>query len=212
MYRLGPRAQRVLTGLRARIDSGELATGTKLPAHTELARVYGVAPLTVRQVLAQLESEGIVSREHGRGTFVRSPTLPAVLIVDDEAGYRAILQGHVAAAGHRALTASGPAEAMAALESDAGVRLVMSDIRMPTSAEGIAFIRSVRRRWSTLPLAAVTAYPDDLSGLFGTPECPVMVLAKPFRPAQVEEVLRLAVGTSSGAAAQFGQTAALAGV
>jgi CheY-like chemotaxis protein len=39
----------------------------------------------------------------------------------------------------------------------------------------------------------VTGYPDDLAGLYGTPECPVLVIAKPFRQHQIEEAISLAL-------------------
>jgi DNA-binding GntR family transcriptional regulator len=83
-YEMGPRSRRIHDLLRERIVGGELAPGTKLPSHTELAETYGAAPLTVRQVLAHLETEGLVLREQGRGTFVRQPMLPRVLIVEDD--------------------------------------------------------------------------------------------------------------------------------
>jgi CheY-like chemotaxis protein len=51
----------------------------------------------------------------------------------------------------------------------------------------------VRRRWPDLPLAAVTAFPDDLSELHGTPECPLLIISKPFRKQHIERVLQLAV-------------------
>jgi DNA-binding GntR family transcriptional regulator len=54
---IGPRAQRVHALLRECIAAGELAVDTKLPAHTALAMEYGVSPLTMRQVLARLETE-----------------------------------------------------------------------------------------------------------------------------------------------------------
>src|SRR5688500_4920434 len=101
IYNLGPRAQRVYAALRERISRGELVAGTKLPPHTELAAAYGIAPLTMRHVLAHLEAEGLVSREHGRGTFVRAQLTPAVLIADDDAGMRALLQEYVTRAGYR---------------------------------------------------------------------------------------------------------------
>ncbi len=49
-FGLGPRASRVYESLRRSITSGELPSGTKLPAHPELAQQYGVAPLTMRMV------------------------------------------------------------------------------------------------------------------------------------------------------------------
>jgi CheY-like chemotaxis protein len=90
------------------------------------------------------------------------------------------------------------------LERDPSIALVISDVRMPPTgdvagftarpetAAGIGFIRTVRQRWPTLPLAAVTGYPDDLAELHGTPECPVLIVPKPFRASQIAEVLRLA--------------------
>lgn len=67
---LGPRARPVYETLRAHIVRSELAAGTKLPPHTELAAQFGVAPLTMRQVLGHLQQEGLVSCEQGRGTFI----------------------------------------------------------------------------------------------------------------------------------------------
>jgi CheY-like chemotaxis protein len=199
--RLGPRSGRVYTVLRERILEGELPPGTKLPPHTELALEFGVAPLTLRHVLASLEEEGLVSREQGRGTFVRARSAPAVLIVDDDPLMRGLLRERVRRAGYRALEADGPATGIAELERDPDIALVLSDIRMPASSDGIGFVRAVRRRWPDLPLAAVTGYPGDLDDLHGTPECPVLILPKPFRVGQIDEVLRLALRSGNLAAA-----------
>ena len=193
IYNLGPRALWVYTSLHERILSGEFATDTKLPSHIELAAEFGVAPLTVRQVLARLEDEGLVSREQGRGTFVRNRTSPSVLIVEDSADMQALLRRHVERAGYRAIIASNPTEGIEALEANSEIALVFSDVRMPTKEIGIGFIRAVRRRWPALPLAAITGYPDDLAELHGTPECPVLILPKPAWANQIEEALRLAM-------------------
>jgi DNA-binding transcriptional regulator YhcF (GntR family) len=191
IYTLGPRAHRVYTILRHALLSGEFAPGAKLPSHTELAAQFGVATLTVRHVLAHLEQEGLVSREHGRGTFARARATPAVLIVEDDALARTLLRTYVTKAGYRPIEASGPTEGLAVLAQDRTIALVLSDIHMPGKQEGIGFIRAVARRWPEIPLAAVTGYPDDLAELHGKPECPFLVLAKPVRAQQIETVLRL---------------------
>ena len=191
IYTLGPRARRVYTILRDSLLSGELAPGAKLPSHTELAAQFGVATLTVRHVLAHLEQEGLVSREHGRGTFARARTAPAVLIVEDDALARSLLQTYVTRAGYRPIEVSCPTEGLATLEQDRTIALVLSDIHMPAKQDGIGFIRAVARRWPDIPLAAVTGYPDDLAELHGRPECPFLVLAKPVRAQQIETVLSL---------------------
>ncbi len=194
IYDLGPKATRVYGSLRDRIVSGEFTIGTKLPPHTELATQFGVAPLTVRQVLARLEDEGLVSREQGRGTFVREHTTAAVLIVEDNAEMRALLRIHVERAGRRPLTASGPVEALRILESDSSITLIFSDVRMPEKKDGIEFIRSVRRRWPDLPMAVLTGFAEDLTELHGTPEWPVLVLSKPVWAHQIQEAMRMALG------------------
>lgn len=56
--------------LRARILAGELAPGARLPGVRELAADGGVNVNTVRSVYARLEEDGLISVEHGRGTFV----------------------------------------------------------------------------------------------------------------------------------------------
>lgn len=191
IYDLGPRALRVYEALRERIQSGEILAGMQLPSHLALASEFNVAPVTVRQVLARLEAEGLVSREQGRGTFVLTRRTPAVLVVDDEAPVRAVLNEYVARAGYRPISVDNPADGLKELAANQGIALVLSDVRMPDAAAGVGFIRGVRRRWPELPIAAVTAFPDDLSDLHGTADCPVLIIAKPFRLAQVMEVFRL---------------------
>src|SRR5262249_46520802 len=86
------------------------------------------------------------------------------------------------------------AEALARLESEPSIALVLSDIRMPDSEGGVAFIRTVRRRWPDLSLAAVTGFPEDLAMLHGTDEYPVLTIPKPFRAHQIDDARRLGRG------------------
>jgi CheY-like chemotaxis protein len=201
IYRLGVRGRRIYDEVRGRIDSGDLAVGAQVPSLRELAETFGVAPVTVRHALSVLEDEGFVSREQGRGTFVRRPRRIAVLVVDDEAAGRRLLRRVVQDAGFRVVEADGPAAALQELVEDRDIGLVFSDVRMPNATDGIGFIRAVRRRWPKLPLAAVTGFAEDLEVLHGTRECPVLILRKPVRAAQVEEALYLAAPkpTSSSA-------------
>ena len=56
--------------LRAKIASGELSAGERLPALRELAGAVGLNLNTVRAVYQRLEREGLISTQQGRGTFV----------------------------------------------------------------------------------------------------------------------------------------------
>lgn len=193
---LGPRSRRIHETLREQITSGALPSGSRLPSHIELAASYGVAPMTVRQVLALLEDEGLVSREQGRGTFVRRPAPRAVLIVEDDAQIGELLATIVRGSGQRPIVTAEIAAAHELLATDRAIALVLSDVRLPEAEDGIEFIRSVRRRYPELPVAAVTGFPGDLVALHDTPESPILILPKPFRPAQVREALQMALRLS----------------
>lgn len=62
--------------LRAAILDGTVPNGTKLPASREMAAMYQLSRGSVNQVYEMLMSEGYVSTEVGRGTFVQvKPTV-----------------------------------------------------------------------------------------------------------------------------------------
>ena len=56
--------------LRLRIASGEYPPGGKLPAVRELAAEAGANPNTVQRAFADLEREGLIVTQTGRGSFV----------------------------------------------------------------------------------------------------------------------------------------------
>jgi GntR family transcriptional regulator len=58
------------TILRKKIVSGELVSGDALPSEEALAKEYSLSRITVRQALASLESDGLIKRRRGKGTFV----------------------------------------------------------------------------------------------------------------------------------------------
>lgn len=66
------RYQALVDSFAADIRAGRLAPGARLPTHRELAARSGIALVTATRVYASLEALGLVSREQGRGTFVRS--------------------------------------------------------------------------------------------------------------------------------------------
>jgi GntR family transcriptional regulator len=58
--------------LKSRIGSGELSLGDNLPSETELCSELGVSRITVKRALNDLADAGLVVRERGRGTRVKS--------------------------------------------------------------------------------------------------------------------------------------------
>jgi GntR family transcriptional regulator len=56
--------------LRKRILSGKLKPDQAVPTEKTLCQEFGVSRITVRQALLSLESDNLIRREQGRGTFV----------------------------------------------------------------------------------------------------------------------------------------------
>ena len=63
-------SQRVVDGVTARIRSGELAPGSKVPPEPALMREYGVSRSVVREAVSRLQANGLVHTRHGVGSFV----------------------------------------------------------------------------------------------------------------------------------------------
>ncbi len=53
------------------VESEGIAEGEQLPSEAALALRFGVSRNTVRELLVQMETEGLVLRSHGIGTFLR---------------------------------------------------------------------------------------------------------------------------------------------
>ena len=60
----------ITEGLLDRIQSGDLAPGDRLPPERELSESLGVNRRTVREALRVLETQGLLTRQRGLGTFV----------------------------------------------------------------------------------------------------------------------------------------------
>lgn len=69
----------VKDALKDSIESGSVQPGEQLPGEPELCRLFDVSRTVVRQALRDLELQGLIRREKGRGTFVSEPKLQEAL-------------------------------------------------------------------------------------------------------------------------------------
>lgn len=60
---------------RSQIRSKQFFPGEKFPTERDLMNTFGVSRNTVRLAIRELELEGLVKRDQGRGTFVSEPKL-----------------------------------------------------------------------------------------------------------------------------------------
>ncbi|MBE2266665.1 MAG: GntR family transcriptional regulator [Anaerolinea sp.] len=65
-----PIYHQIMDGLTRQIRSGELSPGQLLPSETELSRSLGISPMTARQAMNGLVSQGLIRRQRGVGSFV----------------------------------------------------------------------------------------------------------------------------------------------
>src|SRR2546421_1919760 len=70
-----PAYQRIQSGIRKRIESGQLRSGDAVASERDLAKLHQVSLMTARHALASLEREGVVERRRGIGTFVATPKI-----------------------------------------------------------------------------------------------------------------------------------------
>ncbi len=61
--------------IKRNITGGILKPGELLPSETEICEAYHVSRTTVRQALAELDTEGLVTRRRGKGTYISVPKL-----------------------------------------------------------------------------------------------------------------------------------------
>lgn len=65
----------IAEGFLDRIESGELSPGDRLPSERELSQMLGVNRMTLRRALQLLESQGLLLRRQGDGTYVAEPKI-----------------------------------------------------------------------------------------------------------------------------------------
>jgi GntR family transcriptional regulator len=75
-----PLYSQIAQRLTGRIRAGKLAPGSRLPPERDLAETLGVNRMTLRQALHLLETDGLLVRRQGAGTFV------AEAVIERQAG------------------------------------------------------------------------------------------------------------------------------
>ena len=85
-----PMYRQIAEDLRAKIESGELASGTRLRTELELREDYDASRNTVRDAIKWLTNLGLVETKPGQGTFVVQTIDPFVTTLTgdpDRAGF-----------------------------------------------------------------------------------------------------------------------------
>jgi len=117
-----------------------------------------------------------------------------ILCVDDEPDLLEILTFELTRAGFSVLTAPSAERALALL-SQRNVDLILSDLRMPLMS-GVELLQEVRSRNLDLPLALMTAFPQDVADDTVAALRIGAIFPKPYRSAALVETLRKLLGST----------------
>jgi CheY-like chemotaxis protein len=116
-----------------------------------------------------------------------------VLAVEDNASLRQILVRQLQALGYHVLEAENAAAAFSLLNENR-VDLLLTDIVMPGTVNGIELARGGLERWPSLRVILTSGFPDlNLHEGLGAASTAVRFLNKPYRKVDLARVLREAL-------------------
>ena len=119
--------------------------------------------------------------------------LGEILVVDDEVEVALALQGMLQESGYAAVTAIGADEAMQALRSRKP-DLVLTDVTMPGTMDGVVLAREIRKLHPNLPVVLITGNPMVVAESSEFP-----LLSKPIASRELHAALQryLVAGTTT---------------
>lgn len=128
---------------------------------------------------------------------------PRILIVDDDAGQRSLLDGFLHNQGFDTVAVASGEQALEILSRE-HIDMMISDVRMP-GISGLETLRQARRKNAGLPVLLVTAYADIRDAVGAMRDGAVDYLAKPIDLDELLELVRKATGVSGSGPAVFEQ-------
>jgi CheY-like chemotaxis protein len=104
-----------------------------------------------------------------------SPRRTTVLVVEDEVMVRLLVAETLRDAGYVVIEAANADEALTVLHSSTEIDLLLTDIRMPGSRDGLALAEEARTTWPALKIIIASAYfprrpaPEIVDAMFTKP-------------------------------------------
>lgn len=161
----------------------------------EVAGYLKIAPLTVYRMAQQgklpafkVGSDWRFKRSAvDRWIMVKSSPPPTVLAVDDEPSVLKLLDQIFSKEGYRVVSAADGETAVALLD-DVIPDVAVVDLKLP-GMDGAVLIGHLRQRIPDLPIVIITGYPESDLMERAMKAGPFTVLAKPFNPTQLVELV-----------------------
>jgi DNA-binding NtrC family response regulator len=126
---------------------------------------------------------------------------PRILIVDDDAGQRSLLDSFLRSQGFETLPVASGERALEVLRSEE-INMMISDVRMP-GMTGLETLRRARQQHSVLPVLLVTAYADIREAVGAMRDGALNYLAKPIDLDELLLTVQQATGLAKTASLKF---------
>src|ERR1700722_8117889 len=123
--------------------------------------------------------------------------MPRILIVDDDAGQRSLLDSFLRGQGFETVVVDSGERALETLRSGK-FDMMVSDVRMP-GLTGLETLRRARKEHAILPVLLVTAFTDVRDSVAAMRDGAVNYLAKPIDLDELLASVRAAVGIAETA-------------
>jgi two-component system, response regulator PdtaR len=107
---------------------------------------------------------------------------PTILVVEDEVLLRMVIADGLREAGYRVIEAANAEQALDALDHSFDVRLILTDVQMPGSLDGVGLARIVRCAFPTIKIVLTSGRFGEVKGAEHD-----AFFAKPFDPIEVVE-------------------------
>jgi DNA-binding NtrC family response regulator len=131
-----------------------------------------------------------------------SPSALRILIVDDDAGQRSLLDSFLRGQHFETVLADSGRRALELLP-DGRFDMMISDVRMP-GLTGLETLRLVRQQFPTLPVLLVTAYADIREAVVAMRDGALNYLAKPIDLDELLATVRQATGATRSGPMELG--------
>lgn len=119
--------------------------------------------------------------------------MATILVIDDDAGYRAILRSFIEEKGHSVIEAEGADQGLRAF-SGGKIDLVISDLMMPNKS-GLELLQELKRLQSKVLFIMVTGFPTADMANAALKAGAYDFLAKPVEMTQLAAVMTRALAT-----------------
>jgi len=129
------------------------------------------------------------------------PSAPRILIVDDDAGQRSLLDSFLRSQNFETVLADSGERALELLPAGK-FSMLISDVRMP-GLSGLETLRRVRPQFPSLPVLLVTAYADIREAVGAMRDGALNYLAKPIDLDELLATVRQATGLAPSAPLNF---------